>query len=415
MLCCTVLFCVDNIEVTPLSPPLSSSLPFEGRANMTAVARKRGWWDGVVPFDFTAAFSIGEYSHEYYSGRRMWRALSLAAPSLQLDPTIGSPLKPQPATGLRRAFYPWSVVPDRKLRVQDLQATHRDHYEGTAFDLTKGLAAGAFSSPNRWGAGPAERAIGADGAWERPISVYRVNYNHITQLRAWLPREVGACLWFGPHVPHGTVYVPMYVGAQMVPAAYSEGNMATYDRSGVAWWRHAFVSNWAQLKWSYIIKDIRAQQATLEGGFFAAQASAEANATAMVAAGHVAEARQLLAAGVSQGAADRTAMAWEAFADALVVKYKDGFVDVAPGVVAAVGKPVGYPSWWLHAVGFANFPAMSPAVCNTTAAYAKVEDKEAKEGAGERGEKERELAGLRDRVAELESRLLEMMESTTTQ
>jgi hypothetical protein len=48
---------------------------------------------------------------------------------------------------------------------------------------------------------------------------------------------------------------------------------------------------------------------------------------------------------------------------------------------------------------------------NTTAAHAKDEGKKGKERkeGGERGEKERELAGLRDRVAELESQLLEMM------
>ena len=103
----------------------------------------------------------------------MWRALSLAAPSLALDPTVGSPLN---RSGLApgHSFYPWSVKPDARLRVQDLQRTHRDHYENSTFDLTRGLAAGPFGSPNRW-AGAANEAAMPSGAWERPISVYRVS------------------------------------------------------------------------------------------------------------------------------------------------------------------------------------------------------------------------------------------------
>jgi dipeptidase len=367
---------------------------YYGRTDMEEVAKKNGWWDGVAPFDFTAAFSIGEYSHEYYSGRRMWRALSLAAPSLALDPTIGSPLNSS-GLGENQTFYPWSVIPDAPLRVQDLQKTHRDHYEGTPFDITKGLAAGPFSSPNRWGGAANELSIHG-GAWERPISVYRVNYNHITQLRSWLPRVIGGCLWFGPHVPHGTVYVPVYVGAQIVPSAYSTGNMGTYDRK-IAWWRHAFVSNWAQLKWSYIIQDVNDAQSMLEKSFFDQQPKVEANATALFAAGKIQEARDVLAE-QSRAAENLTALTWLQLADDLVTKYKDGFVDTKPGDISKVGHPVGYPTWWLRAVGFPSFPAASPTTCHTRD---KVVEEE------ERGCKS-EVVELREKVLLLERRLREL-------
>jgi len=37
--------------------------------------------------------------------------------------------------------YPFSVKPDKKLTVRDVMALHRDHHEGTEFDMTKGHAA----------------------------------------------------------------------------------------------------------------------------------------------------------------------------------------------------------------------------------------------------------------------------------
>jgi len=381
---------------------LTDSDNYYGRKEMHAIALKQGWWDGITDFDFTAAFSIGEYSHEYYSGRRMWRALSLVAPSLKLDPTVGSPLN---ASGLgpNQEFYPWGVVPDTPVQLQTLQAIHRDHYENTSFDLTQGLAAGPFSSPNRWGGASHEHAI-VGGAWERPISVYRVNYNHITQLRSWLPDEVGPCLWFGPHVPHGTVYNPIYIGAQMVPLTYSSGNMAQYD-STIAWWRHAVVSNWAQLKWSYMIEDIRKEQTALAEGFVAAQKLVEVQAVALIQRNRMKEARTLLRGHV-QTSADLTATTWAALTNTLITKYKDGFVDQTPGKISAVGTPVGYPSWWLHAVGFDKFPKMSPMVCGSGGSGSGGEG-----GSGGGGQANQELVELRRKVLLLENEIEQLKKS----
>jgi hypothetical protein len=63
--------------------------------------------------------------------------------------------------------------------VKDIFAIHRDNYEGTEFDLTKGLAAGPFGDPNRF-EGQAESVADKEGKltpvvgeFERPLNIYQ--------------------------------------------------------------------------------------------------------------------------------------------------------------------------------------------------------------------------------------------------
>jgi dipeptidase len=70
----------------------------------------------------------------------MWRAYSIVAPSLLLSPEL-----------LR---YPFSVRAERKLSHVDIMSINRDQYQGTAYDLTKGIAAGPFGDPYVCSAAP---------------------------------------------------------------------------------------------------------------------------------------------------------------------------------------------------------------------------------------------------------------------
>jgi dipeptidase len=60
--------------------------------------------------------------------------MDLVAPSLHLPPV----------TDLLGSDYPFSVPVDKVVSPADLMKIQRDHYEGTAFDLTKGIAAGNY-------------------------------------------------------------------------------------------------------------------------------------------------------------------------------------------------------------------------------------------------------------------------------
>ena len=109
--------------------------------NLFEECKRLNWWNPTNPLDWASTVSWGEYSHPYYSLRRVWRALSKVAPSLNLPAWV---------EGSYTTAYPFAVKPEGKLSVADVAGIYRDHYEGTEFDMTKGLAAGPFGDPTRY-------------------------------------------------------------------------------------------------------------------------------------------------------------------------------------------------------------------------------------------------------------------------
>ncbi len=110
--------------------------------------------------------------------------------------------------------------------------------------------------------------------------MFRCSYCFVSQARSWLPDAVGGVLWFGEDAPHATVYMPIYAGVTSLPNSLAVQNRYQYSRDS-AWWAFDFVENWANLSYSYMIKDIKAKQAQYEGEFLAMQGPVEAAAAAM--------------------------------------------------------------------------------------------------------------------------------------
>ncbi|OQS00535.1 peptidase, partial [Thraustotheca clavata] len=181
--------------------------------NVHSFAKSMGWWnehrDG--PFDFTAAYGYEQPTSPLlplYVGRRLWRIFDVFAPSQNLDPHLAH----HPAV----PTYPFSVVPDKKISAKDVMTMMRDHYEGTQFDLTKGVDAGPFGNPNRNGG----NTYGFAGGWERAISLDRTIFSFVHQVRGDLPNAVGGITWFGLSAPHGTIYLPFSCAQEEIPASY---------------------------------------------------------------------------------------------------------------------------------------------------------------------------------------------------
>ena len=300
--------------------------------NLIDVATEAGWYDpSTGPIDWMATVSTGEYSMPYYSLRRTWRVLDRVSPSLGLSPWVEDSFTKD---------YPFSIVPDKKLSVADVIDLFRDHYEGTEFDLTEGLAAGPFGNPNRY-AGSSKLI---KGSWERALSIFRCEYVFVTQSRDWLPDPVGGVVWWGAAAPHETILVPMYCGITDVPYAYDSGSLQEFDYN-VASWAFNFMGNWAELKWSYMYPEIQELQKKIEGKLFTVQPAIEAAAAQLYETDP-----ELCKEFLTDYVADVTdrvmAEVWD-FNEYLITKYRDGYINIPN-----VGSSAGYPDWWLDAVGY---------------------------------------------------------------
>ena len=329
---------------------LSDGANFLGSANLLATARAYGLWDGEGALDFTRAFSLGEYASKYYSGRRMWDGYRRFKPSVALVTEYGSLKDDAPENAWGRSVYPFSVAPDVLLSVHDAFAAHRSHYEGTAFDTTKGVAAGPFGSPDRYAAfslNPTKHVPGDPGfgAWERTVAIYRASCVWVSAAKAGLPAALTGTIWYGSADPSKTVFVPMMVAMGEPPAPYVVGTPGKLDRRA-AYWAVRYLQNLAQLRYRDMIVDINTHAATWErrGAEAVAALRRDHSDGSTIKKRLDALAEQVLAA------------TWQ-LSDELMVKFADGGLTADPlpdGTISS--HDLGYPAAWLRAAGFTAGP-----------------------------------------------------------
>jgi dipeptidase len=328
-------------DIIPEDPDLMYS------KNLHEVIDNAGWrsppQESGQPLDWLASISKGEYNHPYYSLRRVWRGLSLAAPSLGLSPWVED--------GKTRQ-YPFSVKPDNKMSLADLRRIHSDHYEGTEFDLTQGVAAGPFGNPNRY-IGPHDPSgdVGEQtqltGAWERPISMFYTGYVFINQLRPDLPYPLNIVSWIALDTPGESVFVPLAVAP--LPPGYERGLTSAYDKDSF-WWTYNLVAEYANLKYSYMIQDIQARASRHENNSAALLEQLRQKLTS-VAIRNPARAGKEFAAALRANAeqirADWQNLFWE-----LAAKYNQGFINSSE----KMAQPVGYSPEWLRKTNYSSGP-----------------------------------------------------------
>jgi dipeptidase len=320
---------------------------------VTELAEEMGWWNPAEEeFDFFRAYGYIPKENPnfiaYYSARRMWRVLSLMSPDegAKLDrykpnlPTTQDPL-------------PNSVrAPRGTVTLEMLQNVMRDHYEGTEFDLTQGMAAGPYGNPNRGGA----LALGIAGQWERAISMHRTSWSFILEGRS----GGKSITWFGLDSPHGTAYLPFYAAANAsAPASYCGSHHMAKFSTDAAWWAFNLVNQYQDLNFALINKEVREKSRAIEAE--AVVRIAEWEKEADQASSSSSSFLEVLTARSNAFAEEKVAE-WWAFAWTLIAKYRGYVITHNETMTGEEARGQPYPSWWLESpeVGFATWTDKGP-------------------------------------------------------
>ena len=218
-------------------------------ANVEKVALDNGLWDGKGTFIFWKAFNT-DYAKGKNFNDREWFILNHLAPSLGLTYDMDE--------------LPFSVKPDNKVDVREVMALYRETYEGTEFDMTKNVKmaraanrqhpADTIVSPlaNPWLTGNMQNTLNtiAPGTIEfrRTVAVAWCAYSHITQLRSWLPDEVGGVCWLSLDNPGQSPRIPVFSGTTALPKAYETCGQKQYVPD-CALWQFRRANKLATLSW----------------------------------------------------------------------------------------------------------------------------------------------------------------------
>ena len=175
---------------------------------------------------------------------------------------------------------PLWIKPDKPLSVRDVMADMRDHYEGTALDMTADVSAGPWASPYRNQPVNYEAPDGTKMFRERPIGCQQSGMTMVCQMRSFLPDEVGGVTYFNMDDATMVAYVPVYCSINRVPEAFRRENNNIREFSfESAFWMNNWVANMVYPRWSAMIGDLRDAQTELEDFYAAEQPEVEKQVT----------------------------------------------------------------------------------------------------------------------------------------
>ncbi|WP_302949395.1 dipeptidase [Leyella stercorea] len=306
--------------------------------NVISYARKMGWFNGKdSEFSWKNTYTFPDFSGRRFCDARVWSFFNHYADGFDryLPWALG---KDKDAEDM-----PLWIVPNRKLSVADVENGMRDHYEGTALALdTTNIGSGIYEMPYR----PTPLTFTVDGKQyfnERPISTQQTAFTFVSQLRSWLPREIGGVLWFGNDDANMVAYTPVYCGNTVQPACYNtKGADAVTFSSDNAFWLCNMVSNMVYPRYSQLFPELKAVRDSLETSYFANQTSIEKQAADLYQTDKAAALKLLN--NYSNAKADEMLANWKRLATRIIVKYNDMAVKKEKDgkLLQSVTRP-GYP------------------------------------------------------------------------
>ena len=284
--------------------------------NVVSYARTMGWYEGKdAEFSYNAAYAKPDFSGRRYCEARVWSFFNRFADDFSEYVPYAAGIEPNTKE------MPLWIIPNKKVTLQDLREAMRDHYEGTLFALdSKGdIGGGMFEMPYR--VSPLSFKLdGKEYFNERPISTFQTAWSFISQMRSSLPREIGACFWFGNDDGNMVAYTPMYSCITRRPKCFTEegADDVTFSMDN-AFWVCNWVSNMVYPRYSMMFPSLKEVRDSLDASYSALQPEIEAKALALPTA----EERIAYLTDYSCQKGDEMIARWQQLAYFLIVKYND--------------------------------------------------------------------------------------------
>ena len=285
-------------------------------ADVISFAREMGYYEGPdASFSFREAYGPLDWGAIRYCEARVWSfyrhhynkdVIDEYLPFLNGDLSVHDDL-------------PLWIKPDAPVSYRDIQNDMRDHYEGTALDMTADVSAGPWASPYRNQPVNYEAPDGTKMFRERPIGCQQSGMTMVCRMRSWLPDALGGITYFNLDDATMVAYVPVYCGINRIPDPFRrENNNITEFSFDSAFWMCNWVANMVYPRWSAMIGDLQEAQKELEDYYEADQAAVEEHAAGLTA-GELSD--YLTAKTIAY--TDKMMKRWDKLAKLLIVKHND--------------------------------------------------------------------------------------------
>ena len=311
--------------------------------NVVKYARTMGWYSGKdEDFSYNAAYAAPDFSGRRICDARVWSFFNRYAEGMDryIPWAEGKDSQAEPM--------PLWVKPSRQLTVADVEAAMRDHFEDTPFSLDQDMGGGIWDMPYR----PTPLYFTVDGKKyfnERPVSTQQAGFVYVSQMRSWLPREVGGCFWFANDDGNMAPFTPVYCCATEAPRPYNTpgADDVTFSMDN-AFWVQNWVSNMVYPRYSLLFPSLKEVRDSLDQSYFHLQKEVEDRALTLKGYARI----QYLTAYTAEKAVQMLDR-WRQLATYLIVKYNDmtskpqeadGRFSRTPNGLGATVKRPGYPT-----------------------------------------------------------------------
>ena len=285
--------------------------------DVVSFARSKGWFKGKdADFSWKMAYAKPDFSGRRFCEARAWAMLNhFYDMSPYLDWALGKNPDAQDM--------PLWVVPNKKVSVQDVENVMRDHYEGTPLSVADGsdIGGGIWEMPYR----PTPLMYKVDGKQyfnERPVSTQQSGFVFVSQMRSWLPREIGGVFWFANDDANMAAFTPVYCSMTERPECYNTpGADAVHFSKKNAYWVCNMTSNMVYPRYRLMFPTLKEVRDSLDNSYFAAQAGVEKKAQELYAQNPQAAVKYLNDYSVEK--AQQMLGRWNQLFEFMVVKYND--------------------------------------------------------------------------------------------